>query len=84
MVDSPTVMRRLDILSDLMGPLVGVLLLLVGVQTYREGGSIGWPIAGSALLLVNLYVAGRRFARRRKRTSASSSTSTSASSSPSS
>ncbi|MDV7222911.1 hypothetical protein [Streptomyces prunicolor] len=80
MVDSPTVMRRLDILSDLMGPPVGVLLLMVGVQTYRDGGSIGWPIAGSALLLVNLYVAGRRFARHRKRTSASTS-STSASSS---
>ncbi|MGW0838353.1 hypothetical protein [Streptomyces prunicolor] len=83
MVDSPTVMRRLDILSDLMGPPVGVLLLLVGVQTYREGGSIGWPIGGSALLLVNLYVAGRRFARRRKRTSASASTSSTSSSSSS-
>ncbi|MBK3572999.1 hypothetical protein JHN63_04000 [Streptomyces sp. MBT65] len=70
MVDFSTVMRRLDLLLDLMGPVVGVLLLVMGVQTYREGGSVGWPVAGGAVLLVNLYVAGRRFARHRKSASA--------------
>ncbi|MFD5793466.1 hypothetical protein ACFWIO_07985 [Streptomyces diastatochromogenes] len=65
----PKIARQANILLDLVGgPVVGVLLLSGGIETYRDGGSVGWPIAGSALLLINLSVAWRRFSRLRKRT----------------
>jgi Na+/proline symporter len=57
----------MDVFSELVGPPVGVLLLVMGIQTYRDGGSVGWPIGGSVLLLISLYVVGRRFARYAKR-----------------
>ncbi|WP_406125006.1 hypothetical protein [Streptomyces sp. NBC_00989] len=79
MDDLPKVMWWLDVLSDLMGPPVNVLLLVVGIQTYRDGGSIGWPVGGLVLLLISLYTLGRRLARYRKR-AATSSTSASSSS----
>ncbi|MEV2214965.1 hypothetical protein AB0H86_26575 [Streptomyces sp. NPDC050997] len=60
--------RQADILLDLMGAAVGAMFLLVGIETYRDGGSLGWLIAGSVLFLINLWVAWRRFARRRKPT----------------
>ncbi|GLX47782.1 hypothetical protein Shyhy01_07320 [Streptomyces hygroscopicus subsp. hygroscopicus] len=60
--------RQADVLLDLMGVAVGSLLLVIGIGTYRDGGSVGWPIAGSVLFLVDLWVARRRFARRRKPT----------------
>ncbi|MFJ5535402.1 hypothetical protein [Streptomyces sp. NPDC093261] len=56
--------RLLDLFLDLMGVAVGAALLLVGIHTYREGGSAGWPIAGAALFLANLWMAWRRVARR--------------------
>ncbi|MBC9728569.1 hypothetical protein [Streptomyces sp. TRM68367] len=56
-----------DILHDLMGLVAGALLLAVGLKTYRDGGSVGWAVAGAALLVLNsLEVARRRLARRRK------------------
>lgn len=78
MGDLSKVTRWMDVLADLLGPPVNALLLLVGIQTYREGGSIGWPAGASVLLLISLYTVGRRFARRRKRAATSA---TSASSS---
>jgi len=66
MVDLSKVARRVDVLSDLLGPAVGVMLLVMGIRTYRDGGSMGWPVAGLLILLINLWVAGRRLARRRK------------------
>jgi hypothetical protein len=57
---------RLDAFMDLMGPVIGLMLLAVGIETYRNGGSMGWPIAGAVLLVINLWVAWRRLARRRK------------------
>jgi hypothetical protein len=59
---------RLDAFMDLLGPVIGVMLLAVGIETYRNGGSMGWPIAGAVLLVINLWVAWRRLARRRKPT----------------
>lgn len=59
---------RLDAFMDLMGPVIGVMLLAVGIETYRNGGSMGWPIAGAVLLVINLWVAWRRLARRRRAT----------------
>ncbi|OIK24688.1 hypothetical protein VT52_026265 [Streptomyces malaysiense] len=60
--------RPVGILLDLVGgPVIGALLFSEGIKTYRDGGSAGWPIAGSALLLINLRVAWRRFSRLRKR-----------------
>jgi len=76
--DLSKVTRWMDVLVDLMGPPVNVLLLLVGIQIYRDGGSVGWPVGASVLLLISLYTVGRRFARRRKRAATSA---TSASSS---
>ncbi|WP_328770699.1 hypothetical protein [Streptomyces sp. NBC_00286] len=67
--------RQADVLLDLgralMGVTVGSLLLVIGIETYRDGGSVGWPIAGSVLFLVNLWVACRRFTRRGKPTPSS-------------
>ncbi|MFE9763673.1 hypothetical protein ACFYPC_03910 [Streptomyces sp. NPDC005808] len=68
MVNLSKIVRQADALLDLMGLAVGSLLLVVGIETYRDGGSVGWPIAGSVLFLINLWVAGRRFARRRRPT----------------
>jgi hypothetical protein len=70
-VDLSKVARRVDVLSDLMGLAVGVMLLATGIKAYRDGGSMGWPAAGLALLLINFCVAGRRLARRRKPTPSS-------------
>lgn len=65
---SPKIARQVGIFLDLVGgPIVGALMLSIGIETYRDGGSVGWPIAGSALLLTNLLVAWRRFSRLRKR-----------------
>ncbi|WP_330458726.1 hypothetical protein OIB37_18635 [Streptomyces sp. NBC_00820] len=70
MVNLPKIARWADILLDLGGLVVGAMLLALGVETYRNGGSIGWLIAGSAVFLTNFWVAGRRFARRRRPTPA--------------
>ncbi|GAA3803536.1 hypothetical protein GCM10022403_041930 [Streptomyces coacervatus] len=66
MANLPKIASRLDAFMDLMGPVIGVMLLTVGLETYRNGGSIGWPIAGAVLLVINLWVAWRRLTRRRK------------------
>ncbi|OUC98113.1 hypothetical protein [Streptomyces swartbergensis] len=63
--------NRLDAVMDLMGPVIGVMLLVIGMETYRDGGSLGWPIAGAVLLVINLWVAWRRLARRRNPTPSS-------------
>ncbi|MEV6051541.1 hypothetical protein [Streptomyces sp. NPDC052107] len=65
-VNLPKIARQAEILLDLMGVAGGVMLLALGIDTYRNGGSVGWPIAGVALFLINLWVALRRFIRRRK------------------
>ena len=70
MVNLQTLMRRADVLLDMMGVGVGVMLLVAGVGTYRNGGSVGWAIAGSAVFLINLWVARRHFARRKRPTRA--------------
>ena len=67
-VNLSKIVRQADVLLDLMGVAVGSMLLVVGIEMYRDGGSVGWPIAGSVLFLINLLVAGRRFARRRRPT----------------
>jgi len=67
-VNLPKIARQADVLLDLMGLAVGAKLLAAGIATYRDGGSVGWLIAGSALFLINFWVARRRFARRRKPT----------------
>ncbi|WP_328682200.1 DUF3883 domain-containing protein [Streptomyces sp. NBC_01261] len=76
--DLSKVMGWMDVFADLVGPPVSVLLLAEGIQMYRDGGSIGWVVGASVLLLGTLYTLGRRLARYRKRaatpsTSASSS-----------
>lgn len=58
--------RLADVLLDVVGVVVGSLMLVIGIETYRDGGSVSWLIAGSVLFLVNLWVACRRFTRRRK------------------
>ncbi|WP_405520641.1 hypothetical protein [Streptomyces canus] len=60
------VTRPLEFIRNLMGPVAGAMLLMAGIAIYRHGGSVGWPVAGSALLLINTWEAWRRFARRKK------------------
>ena len=56
----------MDMLHGLMGLASGALLVAVGVRMHRDGGSVGWPIAGTAVLILNsLWVARRQRARRR-------------------
>ncbi|MFF7331880.1 hypothetical protein [Streptomyces sp. NPDC008150] len=69
MVNLSMMVRRVDAFLDLVGVAVGATLLALGVETCHEGGSLGWPAVGAALLLINLEVARRRFARRRRPTS---------------
>ena len=57
---------RLDAVMDLVGPVIGVMALAVGIQTYRDGGSVGWLLAGAALLVINLLVAWRRLSGHRR------------------
>ncbi|MEV6946308.1 hypothetical protein AB0N07_30835 [Streptomyces sp. NPDC051172] len=40
------VVDRLDAVMDLLGPVIGVLLLVVGIDTYRDGGSAWRRLAG--------------------------------------
>ncbi|CAL9465790.1 hypothetical protein SUDANB106_02759 [Streptomyces sp. enrichment culture] len=68
MIDLQKVARGADVFLDLAGVVIGSLMLVIGVETYRDGGSMVWPIAGSVLLLINLWVASRRFVRRGKST----------------
>ncbi|WP_405607327.1 hypothetical protein [Streptomyces sp. NBC_00076] len=68
MVNLSKIVRQADVFLDLMGVAVGAMLLMAGIGTYRDGGSLGWPIAGAVLFLINVWVAGRRFARRRRPT----------------
>ncbi|MFH9964078.1 MULTISPECIES: hypothetical protein [Streptomyces] len=68
MVNFSKIMDRVSLFLDLAGPAVSAMLLAIGIETYRDGGSVGWPIAGSALLLINLWVAWRRLAQRRQPT----------------
>ncbi|SEP95584.1 hypothetical protein [Streptomyces radiopugnans] len=68
MIDLQKVARGADVFLDLAGVVIGSLMLVIGVETYRDGGSMGWPIAGSVLLLINLWVASRRFVRRGRST----------------
>jgi hypothetical protein len=67
-VNLSKIASRLDAFMDLMGPVIGVMLLAVGIEAYRNGGSMRWPIAGAVLLVINLWVAWRNFARRWKPT----------------
>lgn len=69
-VNLSKIARWADVFLDLMGLAIGTMLLALGIQTYRNGGSVGWLIAGSAVFLINFRVAGRRFTRRRRPTPA--------------
>ncbi|MBB4715231.1 hypothetical protein [Streptomyces luteogriseus] len=66
MINLSRIARLADVLLDVVGVAVGSLMLVIGIETYRDGGSLSWPIAGSVLFLVNLWVACRRFTRRRE------------------
>jgi hypothetical protein len=56
---------RLDLFLDLTGPVIGVMFLVGGIETYRDGGSWGWPVGGAAIVVMGLWVVWRRFTRRR-------------------
>ncbi|OWA24012.1 hypothetical protein B9W61_19035 [Streptomyces sp. CS057] len=49
---------------DWAGLPLSVLLLVIGVRDYRDGGSVGWPICGAVLVLVSLWVIYRGMRRR--------------------
>ncbi|MGW0628313.1 hypothetical protein [Streptomyces sp. NPDC002758] len=69
MADLSKIDRLMDIIHDVMGLAVGAMLLAVGIKTHRDGGSVGWPIAGTVVLVFSaVWVARRRLARRRKTT----------------
>ncbi|MEV5259330.1 hypothetical protein [Streptomyces anulatus] len=55
---------RLNRALDWAGLPLSVLLLVIGVRDYRDGGSVGWPIGGAVLVLVSLWVIYRGMHRR--------------------
>ncbi|WP_229919632.1 FG-GAP repeat protein [Streptomyces minutiscleroticus] len=65
--DVSKILNRADLLLDLLGPVVGAVLLMTGVDTYRDGGSMAWPLMGAVLLLGSLWVLLRRVRSRRGR-----------------
>ncbi|MER6688734.1 hypothetical protein [Streptomyces minutiscleroticus] len=67
MADVSKILNRADLLLDLLGPVVGAVLLMTGVDTYRDGGSMAWPLMGAVLLLGSLWVLLRRVRSRRGR-----------------
>lgn len=42
-VNLSKIVRQADVLLDLMGAAVGSMLLVVGIETYRDGGSVAGP-----------------------------------------
>ncbi|WP_354642034.1 hypothetical protein [Kitasatospora camelliae] len=44
---------------------VSLMLLDLGVDHRRHGGSIGWAVPGAVLVLVSCYATVRRFRARR-------------------
>ncbi|MFD6550109.1 hypothetical protein [Streptomyces sp. NPDC058398] len=58
---------RMDVLRDLMGLTVGAFLMAVGIKMHHDGGSIAWPVAGTAALSLNSIWAVRRRQGRRGR-----------------
>ena len=71
MADISKISERLGAVMDLLGPVIGVMVLLVGIRACRDGGSVFWPVTGAALLALNLCVAWRRLSRCRKPKSSS-------------
>lgn len=55
----------MHVLRDLMALTIGAFLVAVGVKMHHDGGSIGWPIAGTAVLSLNgIWMTRRRRAER--------------------
>jgi hypothetical protein len=56
---------------DWAGLIPSALLLATGINDYRDGGSVGWPIGGALLVLVSLWRVCRGSARRSGKPTAS-------------
>lgn len=63
-MNQPSVPDRLNRALDWAGLPLSVLLLVIGVRDYRDGGSVGWPIGGAVLVLGSLWVIYRGMRRR--------------------
>jgi hypothetical protein len=64
-VNEPSIPARLNRALDWAGLPLSALILADGIRDYRDGGSVGWPIGGAALVLVSLWVTYRGMRRRR-------------------
>ncbi|MDX2705843.1 hypothetical protein OG937_37330 [Streptomyces sp. NBC_00510] len=64
MIDQ-TALRRWGRAIDWAGLIPSGLLLFTGVREYRDGGSIGWPVAGALLVLASCWTVYRGMSRRR-------------------
>ncbi|MFF3929256.1 hypothetical protein [Streptomyces hirsutus] len=62
-VNEPSV--KLSRALDWAGLIPPSLLLAIGIRDYRDGGSVGWPIAGALLVLISIWVVYRGMSRRR-------------------
>lgn len=54
-VNESSISTKANRALDWVGPIPAGLLLWNGISQYREGGSVGWPIAGALLVLVSLW-----------------------------
>lgn len=67
-VNESSTATRLSRALDWAGLIPSALLLAGGIRDYRDGGSVGWPVGGAALVLVSLWVIHRGSPRRSGRT----------------
>ncbi|MEU6227205.1 hypothetical protein [Streptomyces sp. NPDC047042] len=65
-MNESSLLDRLDRALDRVGPIPAAVLLAFGIDRYRDGGSIGWPIGGAVMLLASFWVIYRGRARGRK------------------
>lgn len=70
-VNQPSIPDRLSRALDWAGLPLSILLLSVGIRDYRDGASVGWPIGGTVLVLVSLWVIYRGMHRRSTKTTKS-------------
>ncbi len=55
-MNASSIRTKANRVLDWLGPIPAGLVLAMGIETYRDGGSVGWPIAGALMVLSSLWV----------------------------
>ncbi|MFI1355202.1 hypothetical protein ACH4TV_16770 [Streptomyces sp. NPDC020898] len=54
-MNESSISTKVNTVLDWVGPIPAGLALAIGIDTYRDGGSVGWPIAGALMVLSSLW-----------------------------